>query len=173
MERKLLLLGLLRAGDSHGYHLMEMLDKHTGTFIELTKPTAYRLLEEMLQDGWLSSHEEKAGRRPARRILSLTPEGEKRFTDMLRDCLSYYKLPEFRQDIALLFLGALPQEDVVDLLVKRLSMMKKIRQTLLKSINGHAASSVLNNQLNHIELDTAYTEGLITTIKKEGVIEHG
>lgn len=33
MERKLLLVGMLRAGEAHGYHIIEMLDKHAGTSV--------------------------------------------------------------------------------------------------------------------------------------------
>ena len=48
-ERKLLLLGLLRKNDMHGY----LLNAHLGGAvpISLKKPTAYNLLDRMEQGG--------------------------------------------------------------------------------------------------------------------------
>jgi DNA-binding PadR family transcriptional regulator len=164
---------MLRAGESHGYHIIEMLDKHAGTSIDLKKPTAYRLLEEMLREGWLSSHEEKDGKRPAKRIFSLTPEGEKQFTNLLRLCISQYKPPEFQDDIALMFCEALPPEEVVALLEKRLSTMNETREALSKSIVEHAGSSILDHQMKHIELDIDYIKALVKTITNKGIKHHG
>jgi DNA-binding PadR family transcriptional regulator len=47
MERKLLLLGMLRFNRLYGYQINEMIDVHLGTSIKLTKPTAYRFLNQM------------------------------------------------------------------------------------------------------------------------------
>ena len=47
MERELLLLGLLRSQDMHGYQLHEAIDSHLGMVVQLTKPTAYGLLSNM------------------------------------------------------------------------------------------------------------------------------
>ena len=76
MERELLLLGLPRFGESHGYHLMEMLDQHLGVFVGLTKPTACRLLDELAREGWLGEREERHGKRPPRKVYTITPAGQ-------------------------------------------------------------------------------------------------
>ena len=83
-ERKLLLLGLLRQVDMHGY----MLNAHLGTAtpISLKKPTAYNLLERMEQDGWVTHRDEPTGDRP-RRVYSVTGQGEQMFQDLLRQQL--------------------------------------------------------------------------------------
>ena len=44
-ERELLLLGLLRRREMHGYQLSEFLDTHLGLFFHLKKATAYNLLD--------------------------------------------------------------------------------------------------------------------------------
>ncbi|MFA9564800.1 MAG: SDR family oxidoreductase [Acidimicrobiales bacterium] len=51
MERKLLLLGLLRSHEMYGYQLNEFIDSHLGATVHLKKPTAYRLLNTMVDDG--------------------------------------------------------------------------------------------------------------------------
>lgn len=172
MERKLMLLGLLRTGESHGYQLMEILDTHTGMSIDLKKPTAYRLLDEMMQDGWLDSHEEKEGKRPTRTVYSLTSEGESQFKNLLRTCLAQYQPAEFHHDIGLMFLGVLPQEEVLNLLEKRLSIMNEHRENLRSSVEAHGGSSILKHHLNHLNLDRSFIKDMLTDIEKEGVNLH-
>jgi len=42
MERELLLLGLLRGEEMHGYQLSEFIDSHLGTTVYPTRPASYR-----------------------------------------------------------------------------------------------------------------------------------
>ena len=67
MERELLLLGLLRSQEMHGYELNEFIDSHLGATVHLKKPTAYRLLNGIVDEGWISYTEEQEGNRPPRR----------------------------------------------------------------------------------------------------------
>ena len=46
-ERELLLLGVLRKREMHGYQLSEFLEAHLGMFFDLKKATAYNLLRKM------------------------------------------------------------------------------------------------------------------------------
>ena len=77
------LLGLLRQHDLYGYQINEMIDAHLGSSINLTRPTAYRLLHNMAEQGWISYREEKIGKRPTRRIYALTASGEAAFQELL------------------------------------------------------------------------------------------
>ena len=61
MERKLLLLGLLRQNEMYGYQINEMIDAHVGDSIRLTKPTAYRILHSMAEGGLVTFNEENKG----------------------------------------------------------------------------------------------------------------
>ena len=58
-ERELLLLGLLRKREMHGYQLSEFLETHLVMFFDIKKATAYNLLGKMEKSGWVSSHEEQ------------------------------------------------------------------------------------------------------------------
>jgi hypothetical protein len=42
----------------HGYQINELIEVHLGTSIELKKPTVYKLLGNMLENGWISYREE-------------------------------------------------------------------------------------------------------------------
>ena len=61
MERKILLLGLLRQHEMHGYQLNELIDAHIGTSLQFTKPTAYRLLQKMTEYGWITFQDIQEG----------------------------------------------------------------------------------------------------------------
>ncbi len=163
-----MLLGLLRAGESHGYRLMEMLDRHIGSSTDLKKPTAYRLLEEMMRDGWLIYRDEKEGRRPTRRVYAITSEGRKQFIKLLSRSLERYQPAVNRHDIGLMFVDALSPDKVVKQLRKRLKIINLHREEYSGLIREHAGSSILEHQLSHIELDCTYIEKLINNFEEEG-----
>jgi DNA-binding PadR family transcriptional regulator len=119
MEKKLLILGVLRNQEMHGYQLSEHLDHKVGMAIALKKSNAYKLLNKMEEEGWVTHHEEREGSRPPRRVYAITPEGEAAFQRMLRESLAAYPSPEFPSVVVLNYLDALPADDVVALLGKR------------------------------------------------------
>jgi DNA-binding PadR family transcriptional regulator len=49
MDRQLLLLGLLRRQEMHGYQLNEFIEEKMHSCIDLKKPTAYYLLDKLAQ----------------------------------------------------------------------------------------------------------------------------
>ena len=119
MERELLLLGLLRNQEMHGYQLNELIDSHLGMGVFLKPPTAYRLLNRMADDGWVTYREEREGNRPPRRVYTITPRGEAAFQQFLRESLADYKPVDFEGNTGLLFLDAIPDEEALTLLQKR------------------------------------------------------
>lgn len=119
MEKKLLLLGILRDHEMHGYQLSEMLGQSAGLPIKLTKSNAYKLLNKMDQDGWVSYREEQEGNRPPRRVYAITEKGEIAFQQMLRDSLAGYEIPEFPSSVAFNYLGHLPADEAAALLQQR------------------------------------------------------
>ena len=119
MEKKLLLLGLLLSHGMHGYQLNEMLQHNPGTPITLKKSNAYKLLNDMEKDGWVTHTEEQEGNRPQRRVYTVTEEGKTAFYRLLRKNLSTYPTPEFPGVVGLDFLYMLPTAEVVALLEQR------------------------------------------------------
>ena len=133
MERELLLLGLLRSQDMHGYQLHEAIDSHLGMGVQLTKPTAYRLLSNMAEDGWVTFREEQEGNRPPRRVYAITPKGEVAFQRLLRVNLVNYEPSDFTCHIGLAFLDELAPEEALPLLHSRRAGMDE----LLESTRAH------------------------------------
>ena len=130
MEKKLLLLGLLRSHGMHGYQLSEVLQQNPGIPVILKKSNAYKLLNDMEMDGWVTHYEEQEGNRPPRRIFTVTEEGETAFYRLLRENLSTYPTPEFPCVVGLDFVHALPAEEVVALLEQRHKAVEAIYQQL-------------------------------------------
>ena len=133
MERELLLLGLLRSQDMHGYQLHEAIDSHLGMGVQLTKPTAYRLLSNMAEEEWVTFWEEQEGNRPPRRVYGITPKGEAAFQRLLRENLANYEPSDFTCHIGLAFLDELPAKEALPLLRRRRAAMEE----LLESTRGH------------------------------------
>ena len=133
MERELLLLGLLRSQDMHGYQLHEAIDSHLGMGVQLTKPTAYRLHSNIAEDGWVTFREEQEGNRPPRRVYAITPKGEVAFQRLLRENLVNYEPSDFTCHIGLAFLDELAPEEAVPLLHSRRAGMEE----LLESTRAH------------------------------------
>ena len=119
MEKKLLLLGLLLSHGMHGYQLNEILQQNPGTPISLKKSNAYKLLNDMERDGWVTHTQEQEGNRPQRRVYTVTADGEIVFHRLLRENLSTHPSPEFPGVVGLDFLYMLPTDEAVSLLEKR------------------------------------------------------
>ena len=68
------ILLLLSKTSSHGYGLMEDLEKHCGERVDIGD--LYRTLRRMERDGWVESEWEKNKTGPDRRIYTITAEGK-------------------------------------------------------------------------------------------------
>ena len=119
MENRLLLLGLLLSHGMHGYQLNKVLRQNPSTPISLKKSNAYKLLNDMEKDGWVTHVQEQEGNRPQRRVYTVTEDGEAAFNRLLRENLSTHPSPEFPGVVGLDFIYMLPAEEAVSLLEKR------------------------------------------------------
>lgn len=83
-------LSALKKRELHGYELLNMIDEYFPEFCFCKGPsgmgTGYRILRMLEMEGLIKSRWE-AGEGPAKRIYSITPEGE----ILLRELLTYIK----------------------------------------------------------------------------------
>ena len=165
MERKLLLLGLLRSEEMHGYQLNEFIDSHLGQTVYLKKPTAYRLLNQMAENGLVASREERVGNRPPRRVYSLTAKGSNEFQRMLRESLADYEAAMFPGNVGFLFLDTLPAAEAGTLLEQRragvASMLKEVCE---HEESGHGHGWLLMHQVRHLETELAWLAEVIARL---------
>lgn len=175
MERKLLLLGLLRGQEMYGYQLNEFIDSHLGATVHLKKPTAYRLLNRMVDDGWITYTEEREEKRPPRRVFTITAEGESAFQRMLRECLADYHPIVLSGSIGLLFLDAIPPDEAAALLQERRARVESV----LQQAHGHEAheggsSLLLFQQTRHLATELEWLDEVIARFEADSQdVDHG
>jgi len=166
MERKLLLLGLLRSQAMYGYQINEMIDAHLGTSIHFTKPTAYRFLSQLMQEGLVTFSEEKEGNRPTRRVYSITSAGENEFQEMLRDSLKCYQPSTYHSTIGIAFMDTLQPTEVISLLLERRASIKEHLDGLTGEKTHHGGMGyVISHQVWHLETELQWLDEIIRDIE--------
>ena len=100
MSIKYALLGLMRDEPMHGYRVKETFDRRVGSLWGLTRPQIYQTLNALERAGLLTSHGERVGSRPARRIYTLTDVGRRAFDRWLDSGVIGRPRP-FRTDLLL------------------------------------------------------------------------
>jgi DNA-binding PadR family transcriptional regulator len=166
MDRELLLLGILRQHQMHGYQLVEFIEHNMQGWMDLKRPTTYFLLERMAAAGWIHYEQEQEGRRPLRRVYQLTPAGEEMFQTLLRKNLSSYAPQSFPNDIGIAFLSALPGEQAIALLRQREEALEQDYATLLKvPLHPGQAQWVLEHQARHLEAELEWVKEIIRRLE--------
>jgi DNA-binding PadR family transcriptional regulator len=162
MERELLLLGLLRHQDMHGYQLAEFINRDLASCTDLKKSTAYFLLGKMTERGWISEEVIEQSTRPDRRVFRITAQGEAEFQRLLRENLSTYSPARFADDIGLAFLDALPPAEARDLLNQRRAALAAAQEQA-QAIPAHHGSLnlVIEHQARHLAAEIDWLDEVI------------
>ena len=162
MERKLLLLGMLRDHPMYGYQINDLIDTHLGSSIALTKPTAYRFLNQMTEAGWIEFNEEQVGNRPIRRVYSILPSGEDAFQKMLRESLADFKATPSQGTFGIAFLDAIPTEEALPLLQTRRDHIEELLNSLSVDENHHGGFGyVILHQIRHLNAELVWLDEVI------------
>lgn len=167
MEKKLLLLGLLRRQEMHGYQLNEFIDNNLSLCTDLKKPTAYYLLDKMAADGWISAATEQDGNRPPRRVYHLTETGEAVFQRLLRENLAHYAPVNFSGDVGMAFLDWLASDEALPLL----ELQKKQVQARIESVraiptHGGSLQLIFSHQTRHLQAELDWLNEVIDQLAK-------
>lgn len=162
MDRELLLLGLLRRSDMHGYQLHEFIERDLAICTDLKKPTAYFLLDKLTRLGWIGQHEEREGNRPPRRVYHITAEGEIQFQRLLRENLSQPSMTRFGGDIGLIFADSLAAADVVALLERRRGVLAAdLAAAQAAPVHAGALHLVIEHRIVHLESELGWLDTVI------------
>ncbi len=173
MDRELLLLGLLRQMDMHGYRLAEFIERDLTICTDLKKPTAYFLLEKMTRAGWLASSESQAGHRPPRRVYRLTPQGEAQFQRLLRQNLAGYTPAYFAGDIGLAFLETLEPAEALALLgQRRTALAEALAETRAAPPHAGSPQLVIEHRLRHLAAELEWLDEVIQRLPPARPAKH-
>ncbi len=164
MDRELLLLGLLRGQEMHGYQLNEIISRVT-KYIGLKKATVYFLLDKMADSGWITRTDEQEGNRPLRRVYHLTDEGETVFQRLLRQNLAEHHPTQFAGDIGLAFADVLDPAELKVLLHQRRGAVEA-ELTVLRATQhpGGGLRWIIEHQVRHLVTELAWLDELINSL---------
>jgi len=169
MDRELLLLGLLRRQEMHGYQLMEFIDRVLNFCTDIKKPTAYFLLDKMAEAGWIARTESQAGHRPPRQVYRLTEQGEIAFQRLLRANLAGYTALRFADDIGLAFIDSLSPAETLALLGQRRAALAEALAAA-RAVPPHPGSIqfIIEHQVRHLEAELQWLDELQTRLPHSG-----
>jgi DNA-binding PadR family transcriptional regulator len=167
MERQLLLLGLLRQQDMHGYQLYEFIEQDLSACTDLKKSTAYYLLNKMAADGWITEEQARDGNRPPRRVYSLTPAGEAAYQRILRANMAEFYPAYFPGDIGLAFVDDLPVGEALSLLSERREkLMNALGQAQAAPVHKGSLQWTINHQIHHLQAEVEWLDEMIQNLQE-------
>lgn len=167
MDRYVLLLGLLRRQEMHGYHINEVIQAHGMESVGITKPTAYRLLKQMTERGWVTSSEEREGDRPPRRVYAVTPEGEDAFQRLLRATVADFSPARFPSAIGVGFLDEVGAQEALSLLAQRRAKIADALEAV--QAQGHHPGSmdlVIQHQARYLSMERDWVDQVISNVRE-------
>lgn len=168
MVRELLLLGLLRQEERHGYQLHEFIESYMQTCVDLKKSTAYYLLEKLEREGLVVSSKEQVGNRPVRQVYQLTPAGEAKFQALLRENVARYFPTRFPGNVGLTFLEALPADEGLALLRQRRERMAEaLSQARDAPPHDGSLQIIVEHQIHHLTTQLAWLDVLIGHLRAD------
>lgn len=168
MDRQLLLLGILRQQELHGYELHDFIDNNLSSCTDMKKSTAYYLLKKMEEAGFISQETKQEGNRPPRQVFHLTPAGEAEFQRLVRENLSRYTQAYFTNDIGLVFLDTLESEEALQLLNERRSELARDLSAAEK-IPEHRGSLqlVFGHMVHHLTAELDWLDTVILRLNEK------
>lgn len=170
MDRRLLLLGLLRRQEMHGYQLNEFIEHNLAYCADIKKPTAYYLLEKLAEQGYIAEVDEAEtpSNRPPRRTYRITLEGEHLFYTLLRENLRRDQGLVFPVDMAIAFIDALSSTEAHALLRERYEAVQQQLQAM-RDVPQHSGplQLVVEHHIAHLEAELAWLDKVIGWLADE------
>jgi len=165
-EQKLLLLGVLRRTQMHGYRLNEFIEREMALCSDLKKPTAYFLLKQMAKDGWIQQHTEPNGNRPPRRVYQLTAEGEAQYQRLLRENLASYHRMTFPGDIGIAFSDTMDRQETLALLAnRRAALAADLESAHDVPDHGGSLQFLIQHRVFHLEAELRWLDTVIAQLE--------
>lgn len=170
MNKRLLMLGVLRSQEFHGYSLVDYLKNHVTGGAAIGKSNAYRLLASLEADGLIRSHREREGRRPERFVYEVTHKGERQFQSWLTEALAEDPGADQPGIAELNFLGSIEPEVAARQLQKRREQVAercRVLEELPEDVRPLHPAMELGQLQAEVEL--AWLDQKIAELRKEAV----
>ena len=161
-EHRLLVLGLLRLQELHGYQLAEIIETHFGHATRFKKATLYDTLKKLDSEGLVTGRTEQQGNRPPRTVYALTAQGDSAFLSLLREGLEDYRRPDLPGDTALMYLEALPPTEMRELLQNRRALVQAaLAEERGDDLHHGSLNALLSRHAHHLRAEAAWLDEII------------
>jgi DNA-binding PadR family transcriptional regulator len=139
LNRMLMVLGVLHAGARHGYELHRILMAHGTVYADFKKPTLYRLLARLAEQGVVDLKSETGARGPRgeRLVYSITARGRAMFQQLLRSVLGSYDANSAGFQVAAGFLAWIPAREAQALLRTRCAGLRTRQVAMREAMDQH------------------------------------
>ncbi len=155
------ILGLLAEEPMHGYRLKEVFDRRVSPLWGLTTGQIYQSLAILERAALVESKGERRGRRPARRVYSITEAGERDLDAWLRSPIAFPRVFRHEMLIRLMVLGGDGARDLLDVIQRQAddarAMLAQVARLRARRTVDHDAFDLgavfLASMTNHLEAD--------------------
>lgn len=169
----LAVLSYLSRGPMHPYELGRTLrENDDGRSIKFNHGSLYMVVGQLEKAGFVAARETtRAGQRPERTVYAITEAGRHELRDWLRELVEepQHEYPHFVAALSLI--GALPPDEAVELLRRRLERIADQRAGIRELVDRTVAGGVHplflveeEYRIALLEADGAFVEGLIARI---------
>jgi DNA-binding PadR family transcriptional regulator len=170
----LAVLSYLTHGPMHPYQLSRMLrDNGDARSIKFNHGSLYMVVQQLAKAGLIAEVETtRVGQRPERTVYQLTATGRRELREWLRELVGepQHEYPQFVAALSLI--GALPPDEVVELLRSRLHRLEGQRAEIRELIDNALADRVHplflveeDYRLVLLDADSSFTEQFIDRIE--------
>ncbi|MCP4535918.1 MAG: PadR family transcriptional regulator [Chloroflexi bacterium] len=170
-ETRLAILSLLRHGPLHGYEIKKTLERECiDMWSTIPLATVYNELNKMGREGLIEKAgiEVESGR--ARSMYDITENGRSAFADMVREVWLVHQPVPFPLFFAVAALDVLPQEELVELIRRRIRIVEKQCEIVEpQDKSGHVrdgpfmgVQAVTDRFRSHLQAELGWLQELLT-----------
>jgi len=169
--QRLVILGILREGQKHGYEIKKIIKKELGIFASLENKSIYYPLKIMEKEGLIKKNTAKEEGRLLRYVYSITPQGDKEFLRLAMEAFLSEERPFIDIDIPLYFLPHLDKKNVLARLRLRKRFLEKVRSWLADKLNIEKElfphqRLLLRHHFNLLNAEEDFLEEIVEIVKK-------
>jgi DNA-binding PadR family transcriptional regulator len=174
VSTRLVILGLLKRQNLHGYELKHIIEKHMGDWTKIAFGSIYFALGKLQKEGFVEPVETVSeGNRPSRTVYRITDSGEEEFLRLLRAVWSDPEQQYYSIDIGVGFMQALPAEEIRSLLVERVAVLastveyiRRHKEEQMTQPNvPRSARAIFDHGLAHTEAELEWTRSLLRDVE--------
>jgi DNA-binding PadR family transcriptional regulator len=158
----------------HGYELKHIIEEAMGDWTSIAFGSIYFALRKLSEEGFIEKvATEKEGGRPSRDLYQITEAGQEEFLRLLRGVWSGVERQYHAIDIGLMFMQALPVEEILGYLRGRVAQLEAILQhveehreeTLVREEVPRVVEAIFDHGLAHFRSELAWTKTLLEKVE--------